>query len=110
VRIRFVEEGAGEPVVLLHGFAGSLTNAWRGTGVLADLSKDHRVVAMDLRGHGRSGKPHSADAYGDEMVQDVVRLMDHLKMPRAHVVGYSLGGAVAAKLAENQVRACSLAH
>jgi pimeloyl-ACP methyl ester carboxylesterase len=47
----------------------------------------HQVIAMDCRGHGRSGKPHGASAYGIEMVNDVTRLLDHLHVKKAHVVG-----------------------
>ncbi len=97
VRIRYVERGAGAPVVLVHGFTGSIERSWIGTGVLPDLARDYRVIALDLRGHGRSGKPHDPRAY-DEIGLDVVRLMDHLGIERAHAVGYSLGGIILAKL------------
>jgi pimeloyl-ACP methyl ester carboxylesterase len=53
---------------------------------------------MDLRGHGKSGKPHDPNAYGDELAKDVVRLLDHLKIDRAHLVGYSLGAVIAGRL------------
>ena len=69
----------------------------RETGVLPNLAKDHRVIALDLRGHGKSDKPHDPKAYA-ELGQDVVRLLDHLNIARAHIVGYSLGGAITAKL------------
>jgi pimeloyl-ACP methyl ester carboxylesterase len=58
----------------------------------------YRVIAMDCRGHGQSGKPRDAGQYGLEMVRDVVRLLDHLNLERAHVVGYSVGGASASQL------------
>ena len=61
-------------------------------GVIDNLSKDHRVIAFDSRGHGLSGKPHDAGQYGKEMALDIVRLLDHLRIRRAHIVGYSLGG------------------
>ena len=67
------------------------------TGVLPDLARDHREVALDLRGHGASDKPHQPRAY-DEIGLDVIRLLDHLGIERAHVVGYSLGGIIAVKL------------
>ena len=97
VRIRYVDRGAGPPVVLVHGFTASIETSWIDTGVLPDLVRDHRVVAMDLRGHGKSDKPRDPRAY-DELGMDVVRLLDHLGIERAHVVGYSLGGIVVAKL------------
>jgi len=55
------------------------------------------VLALDLRGHGHSDKPHDPHAY-DEIALDVIRLLDHLKIEKAHVVGYSLGGIIVAKL------------
>jgi pimeloyl-ACP methyl ester carboxylesterase len=58
----------------------------------------YRVIAMDCRGHGESGKPHDPGLYGLEMVGDVIRLLDYLKIDRAHVVGYSMGGAIANQL------------
>ena len=97
VRIRYVERGSGELIVLLHGNGGSL-QGWIDSGVFADLSQDHRVVAFDARGHGKSGKPHEPRAYGREMGLDVVRLLQHLGVPRAHVVGYSMGASITASL------------
>ena len=95
VQIRFTVQGQGEAVVLLHGFATSLDMM---RGLAADLSEDYRVIAMDVRGHGKSGKPHDPKQYGTQMVEDVVRLLDHLEIERAHVVGYSMGGAIGLKL------------
>jgi pimeloyl-ACP methyl ester carboxylesterase len=95
VRIRYVDRGTGELVVLIHGNGGSL-QGWIDSGILADLAQDHRVVALDARGHGKSGKPHETQAYGREMGLDVIRLMDHLGVGRAHVVGYSMGASITA--------------
>jgi pimeloyl-ACP methyl ester carboxylesterase len=97
VRIRYVDTGAGPPVVLVHGFTGDIERSWANTGLLADLARDHRVLALDLRGHGHSDKPHDPRAY-DEIALDVVRLLDHLQIEKSHVVGYSLGGIIVAKL------------
>lgn len=97
VRIRYVDAGAGPPVVLIHGFTGNIERAWVNTGVLPDLARDHRVLALDLRGHGHSDKPHDPRAY-DEIALDVIRLLDHLQIEKSHVVGYSLGGIIVAKL------------
>ena len=99
VRIRYVEQGSGPPIVLLHGYTGTLDRHFLANGIFANLAASHRVVAMDLRGHGKSGKPYDAAAYGEEMARDVVRLLDHLKVPRAHVIGYSLGAIIAGRLA-----------
>src|SRR5262249_42857572 len=94
VKIHYTVEGKGEPVVLLHGFAASSRLQWGVSGVYKALVNDYQMIALDLRGHGQSGKPHDADAYGIKMVEDVVRLMDELKIPKAHFVGYSLGSLV----------------
>ena len=62
------------------------------------LAKDHQVITLDMPGHGLSDKPTNDEAYGPELVEDVIRLMDHLKIKKAHVVGYSMGGIIAANL------------
>jgi pimeloyl-ACP methyl ester carboxylesterase len=99
VRIHYVERGRGEPVVLIHGLHASARRNWGVPGVIDELAKDHRVIALDLPGHGQSDKPKDERAYGVQLVEDVVLLLDELKLERAQVVGYSLGGMVAAKLA-----------
>jgi pimeloyl-ACP methyl ester carboxylesterase len=99
VRIHYTFDGEGEPVVLLHGFAVNADINWRLPGITRALARDFNVIAMDLRGHGLSGKPDEARKHGMEMVDDVLRLLDHLRIEKAHVVGYSLGGVIALKLA-----------
>lgn len=99
VPIRYVERGAGPAVVLMHGYTGTLDRHFIANGVFANLAQDHRAIAFDLRGHGKSGKPHDPGAYGEVMAGDVVRLLDHLKITRAHVIGYSLGALIAGRLA-----------
>jgi pimeloyl-ACP methyl ester carboxylesterase len=96
VKIRYVDAGRGEPVVLIHGFSSTLDANWGATKVIDALAKDFRVVALDCRGHGKSDKPHAA-GYGIEMIEDVARLMDHLGIAKAHIVGYSMGGAITGK-------------
>jgi pimeloyl-ACP methyl ester carboxylesterase len=96
VRLSYLDHGDGEAVVLLHGFTGSSEDAVNDR-VLAAL-KGYRVLAPDQRGHGRSGKPQNPKAYGREMVEDVVRLLDHAGVKKAHVVGYSMGAFVAGRL------------
>jgi pimeloyl-ACP methyl ester carboxylesterase len=90
VKIHYTEQGAGEPVVLVHGQGGSI-ESWVNSGVLQNLSRDYRVIALDCRGHGMSDKPHDPNKYGREMALDIVRLLDHLRISRAHIVGYSMG-------------------
>ena len=97
VRLRYLERGKGEPVVLLHGF-GNTAELWSDNHIVQDLSRDYRVIAFDERGHGKSDKPHDPAKYGREMGLDVVRLLDHLHIQRAHVVGYSLGGYIVSQL------------
>jgi pimeloyl-ACP methyl ester carboxylesterase len=99
VQLRFVEQGTGPAIVLMHGYTGTLDRHFIANGVFASLANYHRVIAMDLRGHGKSAKPHDPRAYGEEMSRDVVRLLDHLKIQRAHVLGYSLGAMIAGRLA-----------
>jgi pimeloyl-ACP methyl ester carboxylesterase len=100
VSIHYVDEGAGPPVVLVHGFASSLQGNWRAPGIFDALVKaGRRVVALDCRGHGESGKPHEPEAYADNaMVKDVIALMDHLRIDRADLMGYSMGGIISATL------------
>ena len=101
VQINYTDQGTGEPVVLIHGFTMSLDPAWNAPGIMAALDAvGYRVIALDCRGHGASGKPHDPQQYGLEMANDVVRLLDHLNIERAHVVGYSMGGLIT-----NQLRA-----
>lgn len=92
VQIKYVTEGQGEPVILIHGFVANAQLNWIAPGVFGALAKDYRVIAPDLRGHGQSGKPHGAENYGPQMAKDIINLMDHLKIEKAHVAGYSLGG------------------
>jgi pimeloyl-ACP methyl ester carboxylesterase len=102
VRLHYLDRGAGEPVVLLHGFAMDSRSNWAhpwgalGTNdLLAALSAHHRVIALDARGHGESDRPHDCRRYGDAVAEDVIRLLDALRIPRAHLVGFSAGGMTA---------------
>lgn len=99
VRIHYRDEGAGEPVILVHGFASTAEHNWGGTGWISALAKKYRVIAPDVRGHGLSDKPHEPGAYGyANMGADVTRLMDHLGIARAFLVGYSMGASIAIEL------------
>jgi pimeloyl-ACP methyl ester carboxylesterase len=101
VKIHYVVEGQGEPVVLVHGFSANILVQWGVPGVMSRLNKDYQVIAIDNRGHGKSDKPHDPKLYGAEMPKDVVRLLDHLKIKQAHVVGYSMGGFITSYLVAN---------
>ena len=102
VRLRYVERGQGEPVVLLHGNGSWIETMWADTGVIEALSTKYRVIALDFRGYGRSGKPHDPAAYGSHMGDDVVNLLNHLGLKRAHVVGYSMGARITSWLVVNR--------
>jgi pimeloyl-ACP methyl ester carboxylesterase len=97
VPIHYVESGAGEPVLFIHGWSAD-ASMWDSSRTR--LAPKYRVIAMDCRGHGRSGKPHEPGAYGIEMVNDVVRLLDRLGIRKANLVGYSMGGSIALKMLE----------
>jgi pimeloyl-ACP methyl ester carboxylesterase len=98
VSIRYVTKGQGQPVVLVHGFSATAEANWMLPGVFEGLAQDFRVIAIDNRGHGKSGKPHDPAVYGDEMARDIVRLLDHLRIDQAHIVGYSMGGFITMRL------------
>jgi pimeloyl-ACP methyl ester carboxylesterase len=98
VKIHYIEQGQGEPVLLIHGFSASAMANWVLPGVFGNLAKHYHVIALDNRGHGGSGKPHEIEKYGPEMVEDAIRLLDHLKIEKAHIVGYSMGGFITEKL------------
>ena len=97
VRLRYVEQGQGQPIVLLHG-NGNTLQSWIDAGVFKNLAADFRVIAFDARGHGKSAKPHDPKQYGPEMARDLVRLLDHLSIPKAHIIGYSMGANITAML------------
>ena len=95
VRIHYTVEGKGEPVVLIHGWGVDLKWCWDEPGTIRALAEHYQIIAIDNRGHGRSDKPHDPQQYGMNMVTDVIRLLDHLKIQTAHIVGYSMGGMIA---------------
>jgi pimeloyl-ACP methyl ester carboxylesterase len=94
--MRYREVGTGTPIILLHGYTDRV-EMWQ---VMADsLSSTHRVIVPDVRGFGKSTKFARTSDYGRHTVRDLVALMDHLQVPAAHVVGYSMGALMAANLA-----------
>lgn len=97
VKIRYVTEGKGDPVVLIHGWMSD-ASMW-GRLDTNPATKEYQLIAFDCRGHGKSDKPHDADKYGVAMADDVVRLLDHLKLEKAHLIGYSSGAFIAGKVA-----------
>lgn len=103
VEIAFDDVGQGEPVLLIHGFASNGRVNWVDTGwVKTLLDGGFRVITVDNRGHGESEKLYNPNLYSAaEMAEDARRLLDHLDIPRAHVMGYSMGARIAAFLTIN---------
>jgi pimeloyl-ACP methyl ester carboxylesterase len=98
VKLRYYVAGKGEPAVFLHGYTSSSEMNWILPGLFGAVANDHQAIALDFPGHGGSEKPEKEEAYGDQLVEDVVALLDHLKIDKAHIVGYSMGGMVAVKM------------
>src|SRR3954466_1239692 len=101
VEIAYLDEGEGDPIVLVHGFASTKNVNWVYPAWVSELRKDgRRVIALDNRGHGESSKLYDAAQYGiGTMAGDVSALMDHLQIARADIMGYSLGSRMTAELA-----------
>jgi pimeloyl-ACP methyl ester carboxylesterase len=95
VKIHYVTLGRGTPVILIHGYTGSAEGNWFANGVAQALAKSHQVIAIDCRNHGKSDKPQ---LNGPGKAEDVVEMMDHLKIQKAHFHGYSMGGAIIGRL------------
>ena len=94
-QIYYEDLGRGEPVILIHGL-GSSTKDWEYQ--IPELQKNFRVIAVDVRGHGRSGKP--LEAYSIQaFAEDISALIQHLKLHKPHIVGISMGGMIAFQLA-----------
>jgi pimeloyl-ACP methyl ester carboxylesterase len=101
VSLSFLDEGEGEPILLIHGFASNSTVNWRNTNWIKTLNgAGFRVIAFDNRGHGQSEKLYDPAEYGAPiMAEDALRLLDHLGVARADVMGFSMGARIAAFLA-----------
>lgn len=104
VKIAYSDEGprsASDAIVLIHGFASNTSTNWVATGWTRDLTAaGYRVICFDNRGHGESEKLYSLEDYGAPlMAEDAARLLDHLDIQQAHVMGYSMGARITAFLA-----------
>jgi pimeloyl-ACP methyl ester carboxylesterase len=96
VKIHYLTAGTtGSWVVLVHGYTDNAERMWFRTGIAPVIAKSHRVVALDNRNHGKSDKPQPG---GTGRAEDVVELMDHLRIDRAHIHGYSMGGGITGQL------------
>jgi pimeloyl-ACP methyl ester carboxylesterase len=104
VEIAYLDEGEGDPILLVHGFASSKNVNWVYPTWVSELKKNgRRVIALDNRGHGESSKLYDAAQYEIAiMAGDVVALMEHLEIARADVMGYSLGARMTAVIAREQ--------
>jgi pimeloyl-ACP methyl ester carboxylesterase len=96
LKMYYEVHGSGKPVVLLHGAFMTIPNNW--TGWIGELSKTRKVIAVELQGHGRTADI-DRDISSANLADDVAALLDHLKIPRADVIGYSMGGGVALQCA-----------
>ncbi len=101
IRLAYLDEGQGEPIVLIHGFASSVKHNWIEPGWVKLLTgHGYRVIAIDNRGHGESEKLYDPALYtAPLMAEDARRLMEHVGVPRADVMGYSMGARITAFLA-----------
>jgi pimeloyl-ACP methyl ester carboxylesterase len=104
VEIAYLDEGEGEPIILVHGFASSKNVNWVYPTWVSELRKNgRRVIALDNRGHGDSAKLYEPAQYSiPTMAGDVLALMDHLGIPQADIMGYSMGGRMTAWLGLNE--------
>ena len=100
VEIAYAVEGEGDPILLIHGFASNMQTNWGDTGWIKLLAQNgFKVAAFDNRGHGASEKLYDPRRYtGPVMADDARRLLDHLGIERADVLGYSMGARLAAFL------------
>lgn len=108
--LSYSESGAGRAVILIHGFASSAHINWIRTGLFARLAESGwRVVAPDMRGHGRSDAPHNVASYQDHaMARDISSLIDSLGLESVNLVGYSMGSGVALRTALDDSRIAGL--
>ena len=100
VPIRYDVFGTGQPIVLVHGFSSSFNDNWQASGwVDFFVGRGHRVIGLDVRGHGASGKSHDASTYeGHQMPDDVIAVINAEGLQRVDLMGYSMGGWIAVNL------------
>jgi len=96
LKMYYEVHGSGDPVVLLHGAFMTITNNWNGW--IGELAKTRKVIAVEMQGHGRTADI-DRDITNENLADDVAALLEQLKIPRADLIGYSMGGAVAMQCA-----------
>ena len=95
IEINYQEEGSGDPLILIHGLNGDLTG-W--APILPELCRHYRTIALDVRGHGGTSKPDQPYSIKG-FAEDFHEFMSRLKFPKAHILGLSMGGAIAQQFA-----------
>jgi len=104
INLHYVTAGVGEPLILIHGFSDNLKVCFQdtlpgvGSSFISRLSENYQIIALDVRGHGNSDKPTESTQYGKMLEEDVIRLMDHLGLEKAHILGYSMGAFITGNL------------
>lgn len=93
VKIYYEVDGEGPPLMLAHGVTRNLER-WRQVGFAEALKNEHRLILFDARGHGRSDKPHDKSAYGINMVEDVLAVLDATGVVKPSYMGYSMGAGI----------------
>lgn len=92
IHIHYKVEGEGPPLIMQHGSASNLME-WYENGYVEQLKSSYQLILIDARGHGDSDKPHDQSAYSLALrVSDIVEVLDHLGVQKAHYLGYSMGG------------------
>ena len=92
IKIYYETEGEGPPVVMVHGFASNIQQNWKQTNWVNTLKENYQLILSDVRGHGKSDKPHEESYYGyQKMTSDIIKLMEYLSIGKANFFGYSMG-------------------
>jgi pimeloyl-ACP methyl ester carboxylesterase len=105
VKLHYVEQGKGTPVILIHGAGGSAVGNWFNNGIAAKLVDTNRVIGIDMRGHGLS---EAGDR--SKMASDVLEFMKQQKIEKAHIGGYSMGGGITLRLMTSNPEKFITAH
>ena len=98
VKLYYEIEGEGPDLIMIHGFAANIDVNWRIPKWISTLKDENRLILIDCRGHGKSDKLYDPSKYGSHMLDDVIKLMDHLSISKANFFGYSMGGNITLNL------------